>query len=162
MANRQWFCFHCRSPAWTREWWFPTGRGGPSAPAAKSPERVEARRPSQGGEGPSKRRRARRKRNAVPSASASPLMQTPSTSMPGLCSHSLSLWWMWFTGWRTPCEEEATVLFEWLPSSAVHKKLLELCHFNAGRLVQLTYTEASVKKTWKNEVMAYEYGNMVN
>ena len=112
-ANRPWFCFPCRSPAWTRAWWSQTARGGPSAPAAKSQGRAPARSLSQEGEGPGRRRRPRRRRNAVPSASASPSMLTPSTSTPGLCSLSLSPWWTWSTGWRTPCEEEAAVLCEW-------------------------------------------------
>ena len=148
-ANRPWFCFPCRSPEWTRAWWFPTATGGPSAPAVKSPGRAAARSPSPGGEDPGRRRRAQRTRSAVPSASASPLMLTPSTSTPGPCSLSLSPWWTWSTGWRTPCEEKAAGPCQWLPSRAVYKKLLESRHFNAGRLVQPKCTAGLSNKKYK-------------
>lgn len=139
-ANRPWFCFPSRSLAWTRAWWSPAATAGLSAPAAKSPGRAAQRRSRRGGDGPSRRRRKRRRKSAVPSASASPSMPTPSTSTPGPCSLSLSPWWTWSTGWHTPCEEQAAGLCQWLPSRTVYKKLLELCHFNAVRLVRLKYT----------------------
>lgn len=166
MENRLWFYFPCRSPEWTRVWWFLTAMGGHSARAVKYPGKVAVRRSSRGGEGPGRRRRPRRRGSAVPSASASPSMPTPSTSMPGPCFLSLSLWWMWFTGWRTQCEEEAAGLWEWLPSRTVYKKLLELCHFSAGRQVQLKYTAGHSEKTkhTSEEMKCYDlwiwkYGN---
>ncbi len=158
MANRQWFYFPCRSPAWTRAWWFPTVMGGPSAPAAKSPGKAAVRRLNREGEGPGRWRKPRRRRSVVPSASASPLTPTPSTSTPELCSLSLSQWWMWSTGWRTPCEKEAAGLKEWLPSRAVYKKLLSVPL--AGRLLQLI-RQALLNNSKKKLLKKCEYGNKV-
>lgn len=147
MENRLWSSFPCQSPGWIRALWFPTARGEPSARAVKSQGRQPARRPSQGGEGPSRRRSPRRRRSAVPNVSASPLMQTPSTFTPGPCSHSRSLWWTWSTGWRTRCELEGSWSLQMAAiQDCIYNILLEHCRLDPGKRVQPEQSAEGIKR----------------
>lgn len=164
MASRRWFCFPSRLPGWIRELSFPTARAERSAPAAKSLGRAPQRSRRQVGDGRGQRRRARRTKSVAPSASASPLTQTPSTSTPGRCSLSLLPWWTWSTGWRTRCEGVAECLGACRQKLYIGNcwssdiKMLAECAADVHRRLQ---QERNFKWKEVHTVSACEYRNMV-